>query len=182
VATQWYFPHKLPLAYGLRYWGEVFKPTSDAFTALGTSIVIAVITVILCLVLPCRLAMRCRGARLPWRGAILLILLLPQAFRAGDLFQLADCSTCRAQRHDRRRRPGAFGAWLVIAVWIAAAAFAAVDSELEIAARTLALGIAYRARGDIAAGDAGPRRQRDLVFLESLRRVHRHVFCRGGPT
>src|SRR5882724_10500359 len=31
VAIQWYFPHKLPLTYGFRYWGEVFKPTSDAF-------------------------------------------------------------------------------------------------------------------------------------------------------
>jgi len=41
VALQWYFPHKLPLTYGFRYWAEVFKPTSDAFASLGTSVVIA---------------------------------------------------------------------------------------------------------------------------------------------
>src|SRR5438874_1442570 len=41
VAIQWYFPHKLPLTYGFRYWGEVFKPTSDALASLGTSVLIA---------------------------------------------------------------------------------------------------------------------------------------------
>ena len=50
-AIQWYYPHKLPLSYGFRYWGEVFKPTSDAFASLGTSVLIATITVILCLLL-----------------------------------------------------------------------------------------------------------------------------------
>src|SRR6516165_3383321 len=74
VAIQWYYPHKLPLTYGLRYWGEVFKPTSDAFASLGTSIVIAVITVIVCLLLavPAGYAL---GRRLvPGRGLILLIM------------------------------------------------------------------------------------------------------------
>jgi len=60
VATQWYFPHKLPLAYGLRYWADVFKPGSDAFAALGTSIVIAIITVIVCLLLAYRQVTPCR--------------------------------------------------------------------------------------------------------------------------
>ena len=44
-AIQWYYPHRLPLAYGFRYWGEVFKPTSDAFASLSTSVLIATITV-----------------------------------------------------------------------------------------------------------------------------------------
>src|SRR5215475_16146735 len=51
VAIQWYYPHKLPLTYGFRYWGEVFKPTSDAFASLGTSVLIATITVVVCLLL-----------------------------------------------------------------------------------------------------------------------------------
>jgi hypothetical protein len=41
----------LTLAYGLLYWGEVFKPTSDAFASLGTSVLIATITVVVCLLL-----------------------------------------------------------------------------------------------------------------------------------
>ena len=32
---------KLPPTYGPRYWGGLFKPTSDAFASPGTSIVIA---------------------------------------------------------------------------------------------------------------------------------------------
>ena len=44
VAIQWYFPHKLPLTWGFKYWGEVFKPTSDTLAALGTSVLIASIT------------------------------------------------------------------------------------------------------------------------------------------
>jgi putative spermidine/putrescine transport system permease protein len=56
VAIQWYFPHKLPLTYGLRYWGEVFKPTSDAFASLGTSIVISPSSFVYCS--PFRRAMR----------------------------------------------------------------------------------------------------------------------------
>jgi ABC-type spermidine/putrescine transport system permease subunit II len=80
VAIQWYFPHKLPLTYGFRYWAEVFKPTSDAVASLATSIVIAVITVAVCLLLavPAGYAL---GRRLvPGRGVIFLIILLPQAF------------------------------------------------------------------------------------------------------
>src|SRR5262249_48262895 len=51
VAIQWYFPHKLPVPWGFRYWAEVFKPTSDAFLSLGTSVVIAAFTVVVCLAL-----------------------------------------------------------------------------------------------------------------------------------
>src|SRR6059058_3623972 len=49
VCRPWYYPHRLPLAYGFRYWGEVFKPTSDAFASLSTSVLIATITVVVCL-------------------------------------------------------------------------------------------------------------------------------------
>jgi putative spermidine/putrescine transport system permease protein len=113
VAIQWYFPHKLPLTFGFRYWGEVFKPTSDAFASLGTSIVIAVITVLVSLLLavPAGYAL---GRRLaPGRGLILFIILLPQAFPSVAIYLniarvfLHD----RAQRHDHRCRARACGAW-----------------------------------------------------------------------
>src|SRR4029077_17292503 len=80
VAIQWYFPHKLPLTYGFRYWYDVFKPTSDAFASLGTSIEIATITVIVCLLLAIPAGYALGRRSLPARGAILLILSLPQAF------------------------------------------------------------------------------------------------------
>src|SRR4029077_10038235 len=79
-AIQWYYPHRLPLAYGLRYWGEVFKPTSDAFASLGTSVLIATITVIVCLLLAIPAGYALGRRSLPGRGLILLIILLPQAF------------------------------------------------------------------------------------------------------
>src|SRR5205807_1708096 len=80
VAIQWYFPHKLPLTYGSRYWGEVFKPTSDALASLGTSILIASITVLLCLLLAIPAGYALGRRSLPGRGLILLLILLPQAF------------------------------------------------------------------------------------------------------
>ncbi len=36
-AEQWYFPYKLPLVYGFKWWEHVFRPTSDAVPALVTS-------------------------------------------------------------------------------------------------------------------------------------------------
>src|SRR5271167_1466283 len=76
VAIQWYFPYKLPLTWGFRYWGEVFKPTSDAFASLGTSLVIAPLTVLVCLALAVPAGYALGRRLLPGRGVILLILLL----------------------------------------------------------------------------------------------------------
>ena len=138
-AIQWYYPHRLPLAYGLRYWGEVFKPTSDAFASLGTSVLIATITVVVCLLLAIPAGYALGRRRLPWRGFILLILLLPQAFPSvaiyfniARLFYMVGLNGTIAGVVLVHAAHG-----LVIAVWIAAAAFAAVDGELELAARNL---------------------------------------------
>jgi putative spermidine/putrescine transport system permease protein len=139
VAIQWYFPYKLPLTWGFKYWSEVFKPTSDAFAALGTSLLIASITVVVCLMLaiPAGYAL-CRG-RLPGRWLILLILLLPQAFpniaiyfNIARLFYTVGLNGTIAGVVLVHAVHG-----LVIAVWIAAAAFAAIDPELELAARNI---------------------------------------------
>ena len=80
VAIQWYFPHKLPLTWGFKYWGEVFKPTSDTVAALGTSVLIACITVVVCLLMAVPGGYALGRLRLPGRSLILLLLLLPQAF------------------------------------------------------------------------------------------------------
>jgi len=45
AAEQWYFPHKLPVTYGTKFWEQVFKPRGDALVSLMTSIWIALATV-----------------------------------------------------------------------------------------------------------------------------------------
>jgi putative spermidine/putrescine transport system permease protein len=171
VALQWYYPHKLPLSYGLRYWGAVFKPSSDAFASLGTSVVIAVITVALCLALAVPAGYALGRARLPWRGAILSVLLLPQAFPSvavylniARLFYLVGLNGTIAGVVLVHAVHG-----LVIAVWIAAAAFAAVDGELELAARNLGAS-AWRTALTVTLPLAMPGLVASaiFVFLESL--------------
>ena len=171
VAIRWYFPYKLPLSYGFRYWYDVFKPTSDAAASLGTSVVIAVTTVVVCLLMAIPAGYGLGRRRLPWRGAILLVLLLPQAFPSvavyfniARLFYLVGLNGTIAGVVLVHAVHG-----LVIAVWIAAAAFAAVDTELEMAARNMGASAArtvctvtlpLAAPGLIAASI--------FVFLESL--------------
>jgi len=139
VAIQWYFPYKLPLTWGFKYWSEVFKPTSDAFAALGTSLLIASITVVVCLMLAIPAGYALGRGRLPGRRLILLILLLPQAFpniaiyfNIARLFYTVGLNGTSAGVVLVHAVHG-----LVIAVWIAAAAFTAIDPELELAARNI---------------------------------------------
>ena len=171
VAIQWYFPYKLPLTYGFRYWGEVFKPTSDAFASLATSIVIAVFTVFVCLLLavPAGYAL---GRRLvPGRGLVMLIMLLPQAFPSvaiylniARLFYMVGLNGTIAGVVLVHAVHG-----LVIAVWIAAAAFAAVDAELELAARNMgATGLRTALTVTLPLAAPGLMAAAIFVFLESL--------------
>ena len=51
AAEQWYFPHKLPVSYGTKFWAQVFKPRGDALVSLMTSVWIALSTVMACLIL-----------------------------------------------------------------------------------------------------------------------------------
>ena len=139
VAIRWYFPYKLPLTYGFRYWGEVFKPTSDALASLGTSLVIAPLTVLVCLALAVPAGYALGRRLLPGRGVILLILLLPQAFPSVAVYFNIARVFYRVGLNGTITGVVLVHAvhGLVIAVWIAAAAFAAVDGELELAARNL---------------------------------------------
>lgn len=171
VALQWYFPHKLPLSYGLRYWREVFKPTSDAFASLGTSIEIAAITVVVCLLLAIPAGYALGRRSLPWRPLVLLVILLPQAFPSvavylniARVFYMVGLNGTIMGVVLVHAVHG-----LVIAVWIAAAAFAAVDTELEHAARNLGastLRTAVTVTLPLAA--PGLMAAAVFVFLESL--------------
>jgi len=77
-AERWYFPNKLPLEYGLTFWYRVFQPRGNALASLGTSVWIAVLTVIVSLAVAVPAGYALARLRLPWRSAILLAFLLPQ--------------------------------------------------------------------------------------------------------
>jgi ABC-type spermidine/putrescine transport system permease subunit II len=171
VAVQWYFPYKLPLTYGLKYWYEVFKPRSDAIESLTTSILIALFTVAACLVLAVPAGYALARGRLPWRGAILLAFLLPQAipslavyFNVARIFYTLGLNGTIAGVVLVHTVHG-----LVFAVWIAAAAFAAIDRELELAARNMG---ASALRGFLTVtlplAAPGIMASAIFVFLESL--------------
>jgi ABC-type spermidine/putrescine transport system permease subunit II len=171
VAVRWYFPYKLPLTYGFKYWAEVFKPTSDAFAALGTSVLIASITVVVCLLLAVPAGYALGRGRLPGRSVILLILLLPQAFpnlavyfNIARLFYMVGLNGTIMGVVLVHAVHG-----LVIAVWIAAAAFATIDPELELAARNLGASALHTALTvTLPLAMPGLMASAIFVFLESL--------------
>ena len=137
VAETWYFPHKLPLEWGFSFWERVFRPQGSAMQSLINSILIALGTVVasLAVAIPAGLALG-RG-NLPWRTGFLLLFLLPQAFPSiavhmniARLFYQIGLNGTYVGVVLVHTIQG-----LVFSVWIATAAFAAVDSELEEAAR-----------------------------------------------
>jgi putative spermidine/putrescine transport system permease protein len=136
-AEKWYFPHKLPLEYGVSFWQRVFRPQGNAMESLTTSIAIALFTVAACLAVAIPAGYALARRNLALRSLILLAFLLPQAFPSlavyinvarifyglglnGTIMGVVLVHTMHG---------------LVFAVWIATAAFAAVERELEEAAR-----------------------------------------------
>jgi len=139
VAERWYTPFKLPVSYGTRYWEVVFRPTGDAMSSLATSVFIALLTVVVALALSVPAGYALARLKLPWRTLIMVIFLLPQAFPsvaiyinvARIFYQIGLAGTIPAVVLVHATHG------LVYSVWIAAAAFAAVDRDLELAARNI---------------------------------------------
>jgi putative spermidine/putrescine transport system permease protein len=171
VAERWYTPYKLPVTYGTRYWEQVFRPTGDAMASLGTSVWIAVLTVVVALALSVPAGYALARLKLPMRSLFMIVFLLPQAFPsvaiyinvARIFYGLGINGTVLGVVLVH----AAHG--LVYSVWIAAAAFAAVDRDLELAARNIGASplrtfftvtLPLAAPGVIASGI--------FVFLESL--------------
>jgi ABC-type spermidine/putrescine transport system permease subunit II len=170
-AEQWYFPHKLPLVYGLKFWNQVFKPRSDAIGSLWISIWIALFTVAACLALAMPAGYALARLRLPWRAAIMLAFLLPQAFPSLAVYinvarifyglGLNGTITGVVLVHTVHG--------LVFAVWIATAAFAAIDRDLELAARNIgASGLTAFVTVTLPLAAPGIMASAIFVFLESL--------------
>lgn len=170
-AEQWYFPQKLPGQWGFKWWERVFRPTGDAMESLWTSVTIALVTVGACLALaiPAGYALARRPLR--WRALVMLAFLLPQAFpnlpvhvNIAQVFYslgLNGTVTGVVLVHTMHG--------LVFAVWISAAAFGAVDQDLELAARNLGASPS-RAFATVTLPLAAPGilASAIFVFLESL--------------
>ena len=139
-AEQWYFPNKLPPEYGFTFWGRVFAPRGNALASLGTSVWIALLTVAfsLAVAIPAGYALGA-AASCRWRGLILLAFLLPQAVPnlpvyvniARVFYEIGLNGTITGVVLVHASHG------LVLAVWIASAAFASVDGSLEEAARNI---------------------------------------------
>jgi putative spermidine/putrescine transport system permease protein len=171
VAERWYAPYKLPVTWGFKYWYTVFRPTGDAVSSLSTSVIIAVFVVVVALALSVPAGFALGRMRLPARTLIMVLFLLPQAFPSVAIYinvarifyslKIAGTIPAVVLVHS------AHG--LVYSVWIAAAAFAAVDRDLELAARNLGaspLRTFFTVTLPLAA--PGLMASAIFVFLESL--------------
>ena len=171
VTESWYFPHKLPVTWGLSYWERVFNPRGNAMESLITSIAIAVLTVAVCLAVAIPAGYALARRSLPLRTLILLAFLLPQAFPAVAVY--INIARIFYGFGLNGTIPGVVLVHtvhgLVFAVWIATAAFAAVDRELEEAARSMGaspLHAFFTVTLPLAA--PGIMASAIFVFLESL--------------
>ncbi len=138
-AERWYFPNKLPQEFGFAFWEKVFSPRGNALASLGTSIWIALLTVFVSLAVAMPAGFALARLKLRYRSLILLAFLLPQAIPnipiyvniARIFYELGLNGTILGVVLVH----AAHG--LVLAVWIASAAFASVDVSLEEAARNM---------------------------------------------
>jgi len=170
-AERWYYPFKLPVNWGLRYWEVVFRPTGVAMQSLGTSISIALLTVLVALALSIPAGYALARLRLPLRGLIMIVFLLPQAFPGVAVY--VNVARIFYQFGLTGTIPGVVlvhaGHALVFSVWITSAAFATIDRELELAARNLGASV-LRTFLTVTLPLAAPGifASAIFVFLESL--------------
>lgn len=171
VAEKWYFPHSLPLEYGFSSWARVFAPRGGAMESLTNSLMVALLTVVVSLLLAIPAGYALARLKLPFRGLILLAFLIPQAFP--NLTVYVNVARIFYEIRLNGTIPGVVlvhvSHGLVYAVWIATAAFSAIDAELEQAARNIGAG-AFRAFLDVTLPLAAPGLMASaiFVFLESL--------------
>ncbi|ALA20205.1 MULTISPECIES: ABC transporter permease [unclassified Chelatococcus] len=171
VAERWYFPYALPLEYGFSYWQRVFSPRGNAMESLANSVFVATLTVIVALALAVPAGYALARLKLPLRSLILIAFLIPQAFP--NLPVYVNIARLFYGLGLNGTIPGVVLVHvthgLVYAVWIATAAFSAVDRELEEAARSIGAS-ALRAFRDVTLPLAAPGLMASaiFVFLESL--------------
>jgi len=171
VAEKWYFPYSFPLQYGFSSWEKVFAPRGGAIESLSNSLIVALLTVVVSLLLAIPAGYALARLKLPFRSLILLAFLIPQAFP--NLTVYVNIARIFYEIGLNGTIPGVVlvhvSHGLVYAVWIATAAFSAIDVELEQAARNIGAG-AMRTFMDVTLPLAAPGLMASaiFVFLESL--------------
>ena len=170
-AERWFWPNKLPSVYGFEFWGRVFSERGRAWESLGVSVAIACLTVAVSLAVSIPAGYALARLKVPFRALLMLAFLLPQAFpslpiyvNVARVFYFIGLNGTVLGVVLVHSLHG-----LVLSVWIAAAAFAALDRSLEEAARNIGAGplrtfltvsLPLAAPGIMAAAV--------FVFLESL--------------
>jgi len=170
-AERWYWPHALPSQYGFAFWARVFAPRADAWSSLGLSVSIALLTVTVSLILAIPAGYALARRSLPLRGLLMLLFLLPQAFPSVPIY--INIARLLYAFGLNGTVPGVVLVHtlhgLVLAVWIAAAAFAAVDRQQEEAARNLGAGpLTTFVTVTLPAALPGLMASAVFVFLDSL--------------
>lgn len=146
LAVRWYWPSPVPQEFGLLYWKQALGLESSyaigavsIVDSFNLSIVIAVVCVVLVMVIATPAGYVLAKYKIPFKGLILLLFLMPQAFPQQPIFvNLLFTFT----------RWGLTGkvsgvilvhllVSLVFAVWISTAAFKAIPPEMEEAARSV---------------------------------------------
>jgi putative spermidine/putrescine transport system permease protein len=146
VALKWFWPHVLPQEVGLDYWAQALGlqkslaigavSITDAFK---TSMVIALLVVVLAMLIAIPAGYVLARYRIPLRAAILFLFLMPQAFPQQPVFvnllysfnKIGLTSTIHGVVLIHLMVS------LVFAVWISSATFKSIPPELEEAARSV---------------------------------------------
>jgi ABC-type spermidine/putrescine transport system permease subunit II len=149
----------------------VFSPRGNALASLGTSVWIAMLTVVVSLAVAIPAGYALARLQMRWRALILLAFLLPQAIPnlpvyvniARVFYEIGLNGTILGVVLVHASHG------LVLAVWIASAAFAAVDASLEEAARNIgASGWTCFRTVTLPLAAPGLIASAIFVFLESL--------------
>jgi putative spermidine/putrescine transport system permease protein len=178
VALRWYWPHLLPQEVGFDYWLQALGLQKSLAVgavsivgSLRTSLILAVAVVAIVMLLSTPVGFVLARYRIPFKAAILLLFLMPQAFPQQPIFvnlllvftkaDLAGTIEGVLLVH--------LMVCLVFAVWISSAAFKAVPPELEEAARSVgASGLRTFFRITLPLAMPGLLASAVFVFLTSL--------------
>ena len=138
-AVKWYWPNPLPQELGLKYWANAFGKRSQVLGALGVSMAIALIVVAAALLVSIPAGYALARLNVPWKKAMLVLFLMPQAFPQLPVF--ITMSSMFYRLNIAGTVVGVTLAHLVVSlvysVWITTATFKSVPAILEDAAVNL---------------------------------------------
>jgi len=145
VTEVWYFPNALPSQWGTKYWHQVFNPYSDVTSSLLTSLLIALLTVGVCLLVSVPAGYALAKRSMPMRVFWMLLFLIPQAFPNLTVYM-----NIARLFYEFNLNGTLLGVVIVhsvhglmFSVWISVAAFSTTDPMLERASRNLGAGPVY---------------------------------------